>query len=107
MPESIKIILSVLGMFALYGGGLLFWPIHRLRRRERTQQGRVLFWLFVAQLTLYFGCGLWMLAVALRGGIWIEGLILVWPLNLLFVLFGCAILLSAGSEASAEVKHVS
>jgi hypothetical protein len=107
MPENIKLILGALFMVAVYGSGLLFWPIHRVCRRERAQRGRVLFWLFVAQLTLYFGWGLWMLAIALQGGVWIEGLILILPLNLLFVLFGCAAFLSGGSGDSTEVNHVS
>src|ERR1043166_788946 len=107
MPDIIRIIFSILGMLAVYGMGLLFWPTYWLTNRERGGRSRALFWLFIAQSVLYCSCGFWMLVVGLRGGAWIEGLALVWPLNLLFVLLNFAVLPSRGRAHSAEVKHVS
>jgi hypothetical protein len=103
MPEIIKIVFGALGMLAIYGSGLLFWPIHWLLRRERTEGERVLFWLFMVQLTLYFGWAVW----AFHVGDWLEGLIIVFPMNFLFTIVGFGAFLAAGCKDSAEEKNVS
>jgi hypothetical protein len=107
MPEIVKIILAALGMFGIYGSGLTIWPVHRLRHRRRTQRGRGLFWLFIAQLTLYVLLGICALTISLHGGSWIEGLVFVWPLNAVFVALGCGACMSSERGTATEVKNVS
>jgi hypothetical protein len=95
MRETLEIVLSALGMFAIYGSSLLFWPVQLLLYRHQTERGRALRWMFLAQVLLY---GAWCV-IAWRLDEWLDGLILVWPMNLLFWCVGLIIWL-----ATAETK---
>ena len=102
---AIAILLTLLTILG-YGSGLLLWPIRRWFRRKQAVRGRVLGFVFIAQLVAYAAVACCSIFIRLgHSYYWFFYLI---GLNVLFSLAGAfAWLRDAVYERSLEVKQES
>jgi hypothetical protein len=105
MPDIIRGILLLPLAIILYASGLLLWPIRRWFRRKQKVRGRVLAFVFIAQLIAYIVVAC--LSFFIRVGHFYYWFIFLIELNIVFTLAGViAWIRDAHYERTREVSHV-